>query len=42
MAIAPRRRSLPRRASAEKADRDKPINYSADTGDVNLQTKVAR
>ncbi len=27
-------------AHAEKADRDKPINYSADTGDVNYQTKV--
>ena len=27
-------------ASAEKADRDKPINYQADTGDVNVQTKV--
>ncbi len=27
-------------ALAEKADRDKPINYSADTGDVNVQTKV--
>jgi len=25
---------------AEKADRDKPINYQADTGDVNVQTKV--
>jgi lipopolysaccharide export system protein LptA len=25
---------------AEKADREKPINYSADTGDVNYQTKV--
>jgi lipopolysaccharide export system protein LptA len=27
-------------AFAEKADRDKPINYQADTGDVNYQTKV--
>jgi lipopolysaccharide export system protein LptA len=27
-------------AHAEKADREKPINYSADTGDVNYQTKV--
>ena len=27
-------------ALAEKADRDKPINYQADTGDVNVQTKV--
>jgi lipopolysaccharide export system protein LptA len=27
-------------AHAEKADRDKPINYSADSGDVNIQTKV--
>jgi lipopolysaccharide export system protein LptA len=27
-------------AHAEKADRNKPINYSADTGDVNIQTKV--
>ncbi len=27
-------------ARAEKADREKPINYSADTGDVNYQTKV--
>ena len=27
-------------ARAEKADRDKPINYQADTGDVNYQTKV--
>ena len=26
-------------ARAEKADREKPINYSADTGDVNYQTK---
>jgi len=25
---------------AEKADRDKPINYQADTGNVNVQTKV--
>jgi lipopolysaccharide export system protein LptA len=25
---------------AEKADREQPINYSADTGDVNYQTKV--
>ncbi|HSC23878.1 MAG TPA: lipopolysaccharide transport periplasmic protein LptA [Casimicrobiaceae bacterium] len=27
-------------ARAEKADRDKPIHYQADTGDVNYQTKV--
>jgi lipopolysaccharide export system protein LptA len=27
-------------AGAETADREKPINYSADTGDVNYQTKV--
>jgi lipopolysaccharide export system protein LptA len=27
-------------AHAEKADRDKPINYSADSGDVNIQSKV--
>jgi lipopolysaccharide export system protein LptA len=27
-------------AAAEKGDRDKPINYSADSGDVNYQTKV--
>jgi lipopolysaccharide export system protein LptA len=27
-------------AHADQADRDKPINYSADTGDVNYQTKV--
>ncbi|HEX8011227.1 MAG TPA: lipopolysaccharide transport periplasmic protein LptA [Casimicrobiaceae bacterium] len=27
-------------AAAEKADRDKPINYQADTGDVNVQTKA--
>jgi lipopolysaccharide export system protein LptA len=27
-------------ALAEKGDRDKPINYSADVGDVNYQTKV--
>ena len=27
-------------AIAEKADRDKPINYQADSGDVNVQTKV--
>jgi lipopolysaccharide export system protein LptA len=27
-------------ACAEKADRDKPINYQADSGDVNVQTKV--
>ncbi len=26
-----------RRRAAEKADRDKPINFSGDTGDVNLQ-----
>ena len=26
---------------AEKADRTKPINYSADNGDVNNQTKIA-
>jgi lipopolysaccharide export system protein LptA len=26
-------------AHAEKADKEKPINYSADTGDVNYQTK---
>lgn len=26
-------------ARAEKGDRDKPINYSADSGDVNIQTK---
>ena len=27
-------------ARAEQADREKPINYSSDTGDVNYQTKV--
>jgi lipopolysaccharide export system protein LptA len=27
-------------AHAEKADREKPINYSADVGDVNYQTKI--
>jgi lipopolysaccharide export system protein LptA len=27
-------------ARAEKADREKPINYSADTGDVNYQAKT--
>ena len=27
-------------ARAEKADRDKPINYQADSGDVNYQTKL--
>lgn len=27
-------------ATAENADRDKPINYQADSGDVNYQTKV--
>jgi len=27
-------------AHAEKADKEKPINYSADSGDVNYQTKV--
>jgi len=27
-------------AHAEKADRDKPINYQADSGDVNYQTKI--
>ncbi len=27
-------------AVAEKADRDKPINYQADSGDVNYQTKI--
>jgi lipopolysaccharide export system protein LptA len=26
--------------AAEKADRDKPINYQADSGDVNYQTKI--
>lgn len=26
-------------ARAEKGDREKPINYSADSGDVNIQTK---
>ena len=26
-------------ARAEKTDREKPINYSADSGDVNIQTK---
>ena len=31
-------RALP--AAAEKADRDKPINYQADSGDVNYQTKI--
>ena len=31
---------LPTPARAEKADREKPINYSADTGDVNYLTKV--
>lgn len=30
----------PSPSRAEKADREKPINYSADTGDVNYQTKV--
>jgi len=30
----------PTSALAEKADRDKPINYQADSGDVNVQTKV--
>ncbi len=27
-------------AHAERADKEKPINYSADSGDVNYQTKV--
>ena len=27
-------------AHAEKTDREKPINYSADVGDVNYQTKI--
>src|SRR5437867_12357626 len=27
-------------ARAEKADHDKPINYQADSGDVNYQTKI--
>jgi lipopolysaccharide export system protein LptA len=27
-------------AHGEKADRDKPINYQADSGDVNYQTKI--
>lgn len=27
-------------AQAEKADKEKPVNYSADSGDVNFQTKV--
>ena len=27
-------------AGAEKADRDKPIHYQADSGDVNYQTKI--
>ncbi len=31
---------FPLPAAAEKADREKPINYSADSGDVNIQTKV--
>lgn len=31
---------LARPAVAEKADREKPINYQADSGDVNYQTKV--
>ena len=26
--------------AADKTDREKPINYSADVGDVNYQTKV--
>ena len=30
----------PAAAHAEKGDKEKPINYSADTGDVNYQTKV--
>jgi lipopolysaccharide export system protein LptA len=30
----------PAAAHAEKADREKPINYSADSGDVNYQTKI--
>jgi lipopolysaccharide export system protein LptA len=32
LAVAPQ-------ASAEKADRDKPINFSGDTGDADLQTR---
>lgn len=32
--------SAPTKAHAEKADKEKPINYSADTGDVNYQTKI--
>jgi lipopolysaccharide export system protein LptA len=31
---------MPWSASAQTADREQPINYSADTGDVNYQTKV--
>jgi lipopolysaccharide export system protein LptA len=27
-------------AHADKSDREKPINYAADTGDVNYQTKI--
>jgi lipopolysaccharide export system protein LptA len=30
----------PSAAQAEKSDREKPINYSADVGDVNYQTKI--
>ena len=32
--------AIARPAVAEKADRDKPINYQADSGDVNYQTKL--
>lgn len=31
---------VPWPASAQKADREQPINYSSDSGDVNYQTKV--
>jgi len=32
--------AAPAPALAETGDRDKPINYSADSGDVNYQTKI--
>jgi len=39
LALAAATLAAPPAAHAEKADREKPINYSADTGDVNYQTK---
>jgi len=40
LAVALACAALPGVVRAEEGDRDKPINYSADSGDVNYQTKV--